>query len=161
MPRFIHRAHLNLLPPNGLPWKEGPNKGCRRCNKADLETLPQVIDHCEAHSRGWQLRHDGIQNTVLEAAKNSPAEIISVNKNIVKSINLRPDIVMKLDNKIFIVDITRPFENRLEVFEKAKQEKLRKYSALIGHFLPQASSVEIVPIVVGALGAWDPANDKF
>ncbi|GBL81259.1 hypothetical protein AVEN_206043-1, partial [Araneus ventricosus] len=26
---------------------------------------------------------------------------------------------------------------------------------------PQASRVEIVPIVVGALGTWDPANNKF
>ncbi|GBN97322.1 hypothetical protein AVEN_34541-1 [Araneus ventricosus] len=39
--RFIHRARLNLLPLNGLPWKDGPVKRCRRCNKANLETLPQ------------------------------------------------------------------------------------------------------------------------
>ncbi|GBN27425.1 hypothetical protein AVEN_131166-1 [Araneus ventricosus] len=43
--KFIHRARLNLLPLNGLPWKEGPNKRCRRCNKADLETLSHVINH--------------------------------------------------------------------------------------------------------------------
>ncbi|GBL72532.1 Retrovirus-related Pol polyprotein from type-1 retrotransposable element R2 [Araneus ventricosus] len=159
--RFIHRARLNLLPLNGLPWKEGANKRCRRCDKADLETLPHVINHCEAHSRAWQLRHDNIQNRVLNAAQNSSAEIIAVNKKIVKSINLRPDIVLKLDNVIYLVDITCPFENRIDGFEKAKQEKLRKYQVLIEHLLPQASAVEIVPIVVGALGAWDPANDKF
>ncbi|GBN69625.1 Retrovirus-related Pol polyprotein from type-2 retrotransposable element R2DM [Araneus ventricosus] len=159
--RFIHRARLNLLPLNGLPWKEGTNKRCRRCDKADLETLPHVINHCEAHSTAWQLRHDNIQNRVLNAAQNSSAEIISVNKKIVKSINLRPDIVMKLDNIIYLVDITCPFENRIDGFEKAKQEKLRKYQVLIEHLLPQASAVEIVPIVVGAFGAWDPANDKF
>ncbi|GBO30887.1 hypothetical protein AVEN_125775-1 [Araneus ventricosus] len=121
--RFIHRARLNLLPLNGLPWKEGTNKRCRRCDKADLETLPHVINHCEAHSRAWQLRHDNIQNRVLNAAQNSHAEIISVNKKIVKALNLRPDIVMKLDNVIYIVDITCPFENRMDGFEKAKQEK--------------------------------------
>ncbi|GBO37569.1 Retrovirus-related Pol polyprotein from type-1 retrotransposable element R2 [Araneus ventricosus] len=159
--RFVHRARLNLLPLNGLPWKEGPNKGCRRCNKADLETLPHVINHCEAHSRAWQLRHDGVQNRIVTAAQNSRAEIISINKKVVKSHNLRPDIVLKLDNKIYIIDVVCPFENRLEGFERAKQEKLRKYSVLIEHLLPQASAVEIVPIVVGALGAWDPANEKF
>ncbi|GBN58472.1 hypothetical protein AVEN_187350-1 [Araneus ventricosus] len=159
--RFIHRARLNQLPLNGLPWKEGPSKRCRRCDKADLETLPHVINYCEAHSRVWQLRHDNIQNRVLDAAKNSTAEIISVNNKIVKSINLRPHIFMKLDIIIYLVDITCPFENRIDGFEKAKQEKIRKYQALIEHLLPQASAVEIVPIVVGALGAWDPANDKF
>ncbi|GBM65969.1 hypothetical protein AVEN_152182-2 [Araneus ventricosus] len=159
--RFIHRARLNLLPLNGLPWKEGTNKGCRRCNKADLETLPHVLNHCEAQSRAWQLRHDGVQNRILAAAENSSAEIISVNKKVAKSVNLRPDIVLKLDNKIYLVDITCPFENRLEGFEKAKQEKLRKYNVLIDHLLSQASAVEIVPIVVGALGAWDPTSDKF
>ncbi|GBN77615.1 Retrovirus-related Pol polyprotein from type-2 retrotransposable element R2DM [Araneus ventricosus] len=71
------------------------------------------------------------------------------------------DIVLKLDNKIYIIDVVCPFENRLEGFERAKQEKMRKYTVLIEHLLPQASAVEIVPIVVGALGAWDPANDKF
>ncbi|GBN47632.1 hypothetical protein AVEN_110406-1 [Araneus ventricosus] len=116
---------------------------------------------CEAHSRAWQLRHDGIQNRVLVAARNSTAKILSVNQRIVKSINLRPDIVLKLNNKIYIVDITCPFENRLDGFEKAKQEKIHKYQVLIDHLLPQAAAVEIVPIVVGALGAWDPANDKF
>ncbi|GBO35647.1 Retrovirus-related Pol polyprotein from type-1 retrotransposable element R2 [Araneus ventricosus] len=51
--RFIHRAKLNLLPLNGLPWKDGPNKRCRSCTKANLETLPHVINHCEVHSRAW------------------------------------------------------------------------------------------------------------
>ncbi|GBO25818.1 Retrovirus-related Pol polyprotein from type-1 retrotransposable element R2, partial [Araneus ventricosus] len=159
--RFIHRARLNLLPLNGLPWKETTDKKCRRCSKADLETLAHVLNHCEPHSRAWQLRHNGIQDRIVVAARNSSVEILSVNKKVTKELNLRPDIVLKLNGKIFIVDVTCPFENRLESIERAKQEKHRKYAPLLDHFLPSSSSVEIVPIVVGALGYWDPANDRF
>ncbi|GBN77607.1 hypothetical protein AVEN_217872-1 [Araneus ventricosus] len=49
----------------------------------------------------------------------------------------------------------------MESIEKAKQVKLTRYAPLLDYFLPQCSSVEIVPIVVGALGYWDPANDRF
>ncbi|GBN56500.1 Retrovirus-related Pol polyprotein from type-2 retrotransposable element R2DM [Araneus ventricosus] len=159
--RFIHRTRLNLLPLNGLPWKDGPVKRCRRCNKANLETLPHVINHCEVHSRAWQLRHDSIQNRVVNAAENSKAEILSINKKFVKEFNLRPDIILKLDGKLYIIDIVCPFENRLDRFEKAKDEKRRKYQVLVDHFHQQNITAEIIPIVVGALGSWDTENDRF
>ncbi|GBN45605.1 hypothetical protein AVEN_250960-1 [Araneus ventricosus] len=146
---------------HGLPWKDGPVKRCRRCTKANLETLPHVINHCEVHSRAWQLRHDGIQNRLVHAAENSSAEILPVNQKIVKEYNLRPDIVLKIDGKIFILDVVCPFENRLDSFEKAKDEKRRKYQVLVDHFKQQNTVAEIIPIVVGALGTWDSENDRF
>ncbi|GBO20258.1 hypothetical protein AVEN_87408-1 [Araneus ventricosus] len=141
-----------------LPGKM--DKSCRRCSKADLETLAHVLNHCERRSRCWQLRHDGIQNRVLHTAQFSNAEIISVNKKV-PGTNMRPDIILKLGNTIYIVDVTCPFENRIDGIEKAKKAKHDRYHPLLEHFSTQAAHVEIVPIVVGALGTWDPSNDKF
>ncbi|GBL64271.1 hypothetical protein AVEN_269516-1 [Araneus ventricosus] len=154
--RFIFKARAGLLPLNGAPWKEG-DKGCRRCSKADLETLAHVLNHCEGRSRCWQLRHDGIQNRVVHTAQHSAAQILSINKQV-PGTNLRPDIIMKIDDVIHIIDITCPFENRIDGFEKAKHDR---YAPLLEQFASQASRVEINPILVGAIGAWDPANDKF
>ncbi|CAL1300443.1 unnamed protein product [Larinioides sclopetarius] len=83
--RFIHKARLNLLPLNGLPWKESAVKSCRRCNKANLETLSHVINHCEPHSRAWKLRHNSIQHRIVTAARNSKAEVLSLTKNASKT----------------------------------------------------------------------------
>ncbi|KAF8778866.1 Retrovirus-related Pol polyprotein type-1 like protein [Argiope bruennichi] len=156
--RFVHRARLNLLPLNGCQaWKE--DKRCRRCNEADLETLPHVLNHCKGRSRGWQLRHDTIVARVKKALATR-CTIISENQRVGPD-NLRPDLVVQSGNKIFIVDVTIPFENRMEGFEKAKRLKHDKYASLLPLYSSNGVQAAIIPIVVGALGAWDPENDRF
>ncbi|GBN97606.1 hypothetical protein AVEN_109603-1 [Araneus ventricosus] len=141
--------------------KKVPIKGVVGSTRPTWKRFPTSLITVRYIARAWQLSHNGIQNRVVDAAENSFAEIFSVNQKIVKSINLRPDIILKLNNKIYIVDVTCPFENFLQSIERAKREKLRKYAPLLDLLLPYASSVEIVPIVVGAFGCWDPGNDKF
>ncbi|GBO17074.1 hypothetical protein AVEN_26387-1 [Araneus ventricosus] len=68
---------------------------------------------------------------------------------------------MKVKGVIYIIDVTCPFENRIDGFQQAKRVKHERYAPLLDIFKNQASRVEIVPIAVGALGTWDPANDKF
>ncbi|KAF8797217.1 Retrovirus-related Pol polyprotein type-2 like protein [Argiope bruennichi] len=156
--RFIHRARLNLLPLNGSQvWKE--DKRCRRCNEADLETLPHVLNHWKGKSRGWQLRHDTIVARVKKALATR-CTIISENQSVGPN-NLHPDLVVQSGNKVYIVDVTIPFENRMEGFEKAKRLKHDKYASLLPLYSSSGMQVSIVPIVVGALGAWDPENDRF
>ncbi|XP_055947152.1 uncharacterized protein LOC129980793 [Argiope bruennichi] len=156
--RFVHRTRLNLLPLNGSQvWKE--DKRCRRCNEADLETLPHVLNHCKGKSRGWQLRHDTIVARVKKALATR-CTIISENQRVGPD-NLRPDLVVQSGNRVFIVDVTIPFENRMEGFEKAKRLKHDKYASLLPLYSSNGMQAAIIPIVVGALGAWDPENDRF
>ncbi|GFR02243.1 retrovirus-related Pol polyprotein from type-2 retrotransposable element R2DM [Trichonephila clavata] len=158
--RFVHSARLNLLPVNGAKqWVDPSAKRCRRCG-APNETLPHVVNHCKVHSAAWQKRHNAIQERIRKVIAFS-GQVISVNRAVGET-RLRPDIVASIEGKVFIIDITIPFENRLTAFQEARRMKNKKYEPLINYFKNQgASEVFIVPIVVRSLGAWDVANDDF
>ncbi|GFS73181.1 uncharacterized protein NPIL_314221, partial [Nephila pilipes] len=56
----------------------------------------------------------------------------------------------------------QPEENPPNHLVRARLNKTQKYKPLLSYFNDKGySSVEIVPIVVGALGARDPENEKF
>ncbi|GFQ80717.1 retrovirus-related Pol polyprotein from type-1 retrotransposable element R2 [Trichonephila clavata] len=158
--RFIHPARLNLLPVNGAKqWTDGSSKRCRRCG-APNETLPHVLNHCRVSSAAWTRRH----NAVLQRVRKAVAfrgQILSENQTVGKT-GLRPDLVAKIDDKLCIIDVTIPFDNRLASFEVARRTKTDKYAPLLQHFKSLGHrEVQIVPIVVGSLGGWDVANDQF
>ncbi len=62
--------------------------------------------------------------------------------------------------KAIIVDVTIPFESDEEAFDKARDEKLRKYSPLRDWLTSRGYSVELHAFVVGSLGSWDPDNEE-
>ncbi|GFV77836.1 uncharacterized protein TNCV_4674301 [Trichonephila clavipes] len=158
--RFIHKARLNLVPLNAN--KRGPQpslRACRKCGQWD-ETLPHVLNHCKSYSAAWQLRHNAVLARI-RAAVAFKGTILSENQ-VVGPNRLPPDLVANVDNKIYIIDVTIPFENRRQAFGQARERKVHKYLELIPYF-PSLGfrHIQIVPIVVGALGAWDPENDAF
>ncbi|GBO44275.1 Retrovirus-related Pol polyprotein from type-1 retrotransposable element R2 [Araneus ventricosus] len=157
---FVHSARLDLLKLNGTqPWKVNAQKRCRWCSKGTLETLPHVLCHCEVHSRAWQLRHDSVGDRVVTAI--SPRGHIVAKNQTVGPKGLKPDIVFQKGKKMFVIDITIPFENRLDSFAAARQRKLDKYDHLIEFYNNMGFQTSIIPIVVGALGSWDKGNDAF
>jgi len=81
---------------------------------------------------------------------------------VVGSGNLRPDMVLrrKSDGKTYIVDVTIPFDNRMAAFKAVAEEKATKYGDLAKE-MPREQPAEVVPFNVGALRAWDSANDSF
>ncbi|XP_054720780.1 uncharacterized protein LOC129230407 [Uloborus diversus] len=156
---FIHRARLNLVPLNGAkPWASGADtEGRKGCNQA--ETLPHVLQCCLHHSRTSQNRHNAVLQRVLKAA-GSRARVLSVNSQI-PGTALRPDAVIAKGNTLSIVNVSIPFENQLAAFATARQKKLEKYEPLRSLFSSRFSTVQVVPIIVGSLGWWDPSNDNF
>ncbi|GFY56669.1 retrovirus-related Pol polyprotein from type-2 retrotransposable element R2DM [Trichonephila inaurata madagascariensis] len=158
--RFIHKARLNLVPLNAN--KKGPLptlRACRKCGHWD-ETLPHVINHCKSYSAAWQLRHNAVLARI-RAAIAFRGTILSENQ-VVGPNRLRPDLVAQIDNNIYIVDVTIPFENRRQAFNQDREGKVFKYLELLLYFTSLGfQQVHIVPIVVGSLGAWDPENDVF
>ncbi|GFS36602.1 retrovirus-related Pol polyprotein from type-1 retrotransposable element R2 [Trichonephila inaurata madagascariensis] len=153
--RFNHKARLNLLPLNGAKqWINAASRKCRRCGYEN-ETLPHVLNHCGVSSAGWQRRH----NAILERIQKAVAfrgKILSVNKKVGDS-RLRPDIVAVIDGKLFIIDVTIPFDNRLVSFDEARNAEIYKYKTLVPFFQEQGyKEICIAPIVVGSLGAWMP-----
>ncbi|GFY41228.1 retrovirus-related Pol polyprotein from type-1 retrotransposable element R2 [Trichonephila inaurata madagascariensis] len=158
--KFIHKARLNLVPLNAN--KKGPLptlRACRKCGQWD-ETLPHVINHCKSYSAAWQLRHNAVLARI-GAAIAFKGTILSENQ-VVGHNRLRPDLVAQIDNNIYIIDVTIPFENRRQAFSQARERKVFKYLELLPYFTSLGfQQVHIAPIVVGSLGAWDPENDIF
>ncbi|GBN09065.1 Retrovirus-related Pol polyprotein from type-1 retrotransposable element R2 [Araneus ventricosus] len=159
--RFVHKARTNTLPLNGnKPWDKTSNTACRGCDECDLETLAHVLNHCKGRSRGWQLRHNSISDRVKNALLFDGCTLISENQPIGPD-GQRPDLVFRKRNEVYIIDITCPFENRLEAFTAARNHKIEKYASLVPFFESMGLKATIIPILVGALGSWDPKNDSF
>ncbi|GBN01780.1 Retrovirus-related Pol polyprotein from type-1 retrotransposable element R2 [Araneus ventricosus] len=159
--RFVHKARTNTLPLNGnKPWDKTSNTACRGCDECDLETLAHVLNHCKGRSRGWQLRHNSISDRIKNALLFDGCTLISENQPIGPD-GQRPDLVFRKRNEVYIIDITCPFENRLEAFTAARNHKIEKYASLVPFFESMGLKATIIPILVGALGSWDPKNDTF
>ncbi|GFY78626.1 retrovirus-related Pol polyprotein from type-1 retrotransposable element R2 [Trichonephila inaurata madagascariensis] len=158
--RFIHKAWLNLTELNGAKsWDSEDQKKCRKCDHRD-ETPPHVLNHCPSYSAAWQMRHNDIVRR-LKKAVAFRGTILSENQ-VVGTYGLHPDLVATVGNTLYIIDVTVPFENRREAFQQASERKVTKYRTLIPFFNSIGyEAVEIVPILIGALGAWDLSNDRF
>ncbi|CAM4585880.1 unnamed protein product [Lepidochelys kempii] len=159
--RFIHRARLNCVPLNGAVRHGNRDKRCRKCGYSN-ETLPHVLCSCKPHSRAWQLRHNAIQNRLVKAISPSLGEV-AVNCAISGTDSpLRPDVVVtnETQKKIILVDITVPFENRTPAFREARARKLEKYAPLADTLRAKGYEVQLDALIVGALGAWDPCNER-
>ncbi|CAN7986074.1 unnamed protein product [Ixodes hexagonus] len=156
--RFIHRARLNLLPLNGTqPRRRGGNQRCRRCGHSN-ETLPHVINHCMRQSQAVTQRH----NNVVERVKKASAgrfTLISENRPVGDTA-LRPDLVLVRGEEAVVVDVCIPFENRKEALVQARRIK-EKYRPVVEFLRSRYQRVTVEAVVVGALGSWDPANDRF
>lgn len=158
--RFIHKARLNLVPLNGAkPWITEPlQKKCRRCGAHD-ETLPHVICHCMRQSDAFQRRHNNIVERVKTAASVKHT-IISENQAVAGT-NLRPDLIIARNLKATIIDVAVTFENQMEALQAARELKITKYAPLRAALLATYTQVDIEAVIVGALGSWDPKNDRF
>jgi len=77
--------------------------------------------------------------------------------------SLRPDLVAvnATCKTVATIDVTMPFENRYAAYQAARQETRKKYVPLAKHYSRQGYSVFIDAFMVGALGGWDPANDRI
>lgn len=163
--RFIHRARLDVLPLNATKrWQVGGDKRCRKCG-AGLETVPHVIQHCRMHQVAITRRHDAVLDRLAKAA-HAPGTI-AVNRSVQgvdgDLARLRPDLVIRdeVRRHVSIIDVAIPFENRLQAFNDARGEKLQKYHPLAENLRGKGYSVTVDAFLVGALGAWDPANERI
>ena len=156
--RFIHRGRLNLLPLNAAKRGQNIDKRCRRCGRHD-ETLPHVLNHCMRHSATMQNRHNELVNRIKDTARFMNWEILSENTNIPNS-NLqgRPDLVITKSNDAIIIDVTCPFENGENAFERAREEKMAKYEEHARFLRRTYTNVKVEAFIVGSLGAYDPKN---
>ncbi|KAG8171524.1 hypothetical protein JTE90_012037 [Oedothorax gibbosus] len=157
--RFIHRARLGVLPLNGTRRFGNQVRKCRRCGFV-VESIPHVINHCTSHSATWNLRHNEIQDRIVRAIP-SRSGTVTVNRRVPDTtLPLRPDIVVRRpDGSLLIIDVTVPFEDRVEALVKARRIKINKYQPLVDELATKGITASVDAIIVGALGSWDTCND--
>jgi hypothetical protein len=109
-------------------------------------------------------RHNVIQDRLAKAFNASASTTVRINQSIPGlGVSLRPDFVAVNDTckTVAIIDDTMPFENRHAAFQAARQEKQKKYAPLAEHYNRLGYSVFLDDFIVGALGGWDPANERI
>ncbi|GFY62469.1 uncharacterized protein TNIN_308381 [Trichonephila inaurata madagascariensis] len=129
---LIHNSRLNMVLFKAN--KRGilsAARACRKYGKWD-ETLPHVINHCPSYSVALQMK----QNAVLARIRAVVAfkcTILSENQDV-RPNGLRPDLVEHIDNNIYIIKVTIPFENTRQAFNPARERKVFKNLDLLHHF---------------------------
>ncbi|KAL1415299.1 hypothetical protein MTO96_029570 [Rhipicephalus appendiculatus] len=157
--RFIHRARLNLLPLNGaVMWGAADrDQRCRTCGY-QRETLPHVLCHCMARSVMYVARHNAVVARLRKAASRDYT--VAFENRPVGDTGLRPDLVLVRSEEAMVIDVACPFENTPEAFSNARNDKVAKYQPVADYLRRRYQRVTVAAVIVGALGAWDPANDR-
>ncbi|KAG8173749.1 hypothetical protein JTE90_023239 [Oedothorax gibbosus] len=80
----------------------------------------------------WNLRHNEIQDRIVRAIPNRSGTV-TVNRRVSDStLPLRSVIVVRRpDGSLLIIDVTVPFEDRVEALVKARRIKINKYQPLV------------------------------
>lgn len=131
---------------------------CRRC-KAQIETLGHILGQCRATKPARISRHNQIRDVLkAEIQKRGPTVEVAEEPRIAlvhpPGGNLQPDLVVKSQERVFVVDVTVRHEDG-DGLARGHQDKIRKY----GRLLPQlaarfgATEAEVLPVVVGTRGA--------
>lgn len=74
--------------------------------------------------------------------------------------DLRPDLVLKMDKDVLIIDSTVPFENGLVTLADARRLNVEKYDNLAKEITKAGYNAKVEAVIVGSLGSWDPENDR-
>ncbi|GFY43606.1 uncharacterized protein TNIN_174661 [Trichonephila inaurata madagascariensis] len=128
---FIHNSGLNMVPFKANKRGILPAaRACRKCGKWD-ETLPHVIYHCPSLFAAWQTRHN-VVFARIRAAVTFKCTILSEKQNVGPN-GLRQDLVTHINNKIYITDVTIPFENTRQAFNQAREKGVQNLD-LLHHF---------------------------
>ena len=156
--------------------KQGGTSACRMCNGRE-ETIFHILSECEKMAQTeYKKRHDKVAQLVhwnlckkygLDHAKNwyaHTAEKVTENEKVkvlwdfaIQTDHViqarRPDIIVmdKEMDHTWIIDIAVPGDSRIEEKEREKVEKYQDLAREIRRLWK--TSANVIPIVVGALGA--------
>lgn len=127
---------------------------CRRCHK-ETETLGHILGQCENSKANRIARHDEIKHFIeKKMLATRGTEVCTEERFALPSGEVRqPDLVVKNQKGVFVVDVTVRSENFGQLHEGAKS-KLKRYKQILpmAREFFSADKSQVVPIVVGARG---------
>lgn len=127
---------------------------CRRCHSRP-ETLGHILGFCGSTKPKRIKRHDDIKNLLAERLATRESNAVFVEPQLQVGENLiKPDIVIKNEDKLIVVDVTIRFENRENLLQ-ACNEKIKKYGKCLAELKKKYKCKEggILPVVIGCRGA--------
>ena len=133
---------------------------CRRCHRSK-ETPAHVLNDCDFVHRAIVNRHNAVVNLLAKELSKRPQT--TVHKEVLVKVNMegfRPDMLVLENEKIYIVEVTVPFDHHLEHLGSRFQAKLDKYNIpdikrAVADKLNKSfeqGSVEVLPVVIGSRG---------
>lgn len=65
------------------------------------------------------------------------------------------------ESTAIVIDVACTFEDGPAAYDTARMEKIKKYNCLKKSLASKFKEVSVEVIIVGALGSWDPKNDRI
>ena len=155
---FSRRALTFCLPNNSnlYRWKCIDNDQCVWCKKS--QTQKHVLSNCGKCLDRYTWRHDSVLNSLVHklTRSNKVMEIyVDVSQlNMYKCPseifdNQRPDLVLKLNQRIIVIELTICFETNTE---KSRSYKQGRYKQLRDNLTIQCESFEVIFLEFTTLG---------
>ena len=130
-----------------------------------VESQAHILQKCYKVKHARIRRHHDVVDLVAGVARSKGIEVErEVTIDVANEQQVRPDLILRLDNALVVVDVTIVYEFSENSLEDAARTKREKYDCLKDILLrknPTATNVEIEGFVVGARGAWHKGNDML
>lgn len=144
-----NRVALNRAAPQ-------PDLQCRQC-KSRLETLGHILGECTSTKLRRIRRHDEISELVMQKLTKQRQRVAIVDEPMIRhpqAGNLKPDLVVKSQEGVYVVDVTVRHEDG-DSLALGHLDKVNKYNQLLPVLQERlrVTSGEVLPIVVGTRGA--------
>ena len=151
---LLYRTRLDILPVRGYRWSDSSTKTCRRC-KSDIENAPHITNRCKSGLVLSTQRHDSIL-ALLAQLLTEKGFLVTINRACPdlhgpSENSLRPDILTSICNRQVVLDVVVAYDTPHSL-EAAYCRKVEKYLS---------TNIDVLPLVLGALGSWLPSNDDI
>jgi hypothetical protein len=129
---------------------------CRKC-RAQSETLGHILGQCTYTKKERIERHDTIKDFILQRIIDSDKASAVTREPTLNSPEegiLKPDLVVKNQRGVFVVDVTVRHEDK-ENLHEGRRCKIEKYTPLLPGLKErfECGNAEVLPIVIGTRGA--------
>ncbi|KAM9825146.1 retrovirus-related Pol polyprotein from type-1 retrotransposable element R2 [Syngnathus typhle] len=139
--------------------RTGVEATCRRCN-VGLETCSHILGQCASVKRSRIQRHNKICELVTTEAERWGWRVTKELRVTAPGVGVRiPDLVLKKEEKVLILDVTIPYEG-IHTLQRAAAEKVARYKPIRQQVLEAVggNEVEVMGFPVGARGKWPRQN---
>ncbi len=136
---------------------------CRKATCGLPETLGHILGQCLENKSERMDRHDEIKNFIAQRMlETRGTEVMTEERLKLQNGEVRqPDLIVKNQKGVFVVDVTVRLENGSYLQDAAKS-KLERYQPTLPQIrqIFSAQKAQVVPIVVGARGALPKMTQK-